>query len=270
MTRGELDLAVDWAAGEGWNPGFHDADAFWPTDPGGFLVGAVDGEPVASISVVRYGGGFGFLGFYIVRPEHRGRGHGLALWQAGMAYLEGCNVGLDGVVAQQDNYRKSGFRYAYGNQRHAGTGGGERPGGIVPAADVPLAWIQAYDTPRFPVPRPDFVARWVALPGSQTFVAPGDGAIHGYVTVRPCREGYKIGPLFADDADLAEALFLAAAACAPGAPVYLDTPLPNAAAVALAARHGMEPVFETARMYTGPDPEVDLDTVFGVTTFELG
>jgi len=29
-------------------------------------------------------------------------------------------------------------------------------------------------------------------------------------------------------------------------------------------------VFETARMYTGPLPEIDLEGMFGVTTFELG
>ena len=41
-------------------------------------------------------------------------------------------------------------------------------------------------------------------------------------------------------------------------------------ALALARRHGMQPVYETARMYTGPDPDIDLQTVFGVTSFELG
>jgi peptidoglycan/xylan/chitin deacetylase (PgdA/CDA1 family) len=41
-------------------------------------------------------------------------------------------------------------------------------------------------------------------------------------------------------------------------------------ALALAQRHGMQPVYETARMYTGPDPDIDLQTVFGVTSFELG
>jgi RimJ/RimL family protein N-acetyltransferase len=52
-------------------------------------MGWLGGQPVASISVVRYGAGFGFLGFYIVVPRHRGQGHGIALWRAGMARLEG-------------------------------------------------------------------------------------------------------------------------------------------------------------------------------------
>ena len=34
--------------------------------------------------------------------------------------------------------------------------------------------------------------------------------------------------------------------------------------------YGLAPVFETARMYTGPIRLVRLDRVFGVTTFELG
>ena len=50
MTRDEVDVAVDWAAAEGWNPGLHDAGAFHAADPDGFLAGALDGEMVASIS----------------------------------------------------------------------------------------------------------------------------------------------------------------------------------------------------------------------------
>ena len=53
-------------------------------------------------------------------------------------------------------------------------------------------------------------------------------------------------------------------------PLYLDVPEPNPAAMALARAAGMEPVFETARMYTRPPPPVRAERVFGVTSFELG
>ena len=33
MTGAELDFAIDLAAAEGWNPGLHDADAFYAADP---------------------------------------------------------------------------------------------------------------------------------------------------------------------------------------------------------------------------------------------
>ena len=55
-----------------------------------------------------------------------------------------------------------------------------------------------------------------------------------------------------------------------GEPVFLDVPEPNAEAVALVEGRDLGPAFETARMYTGPAPAIELTQLFGVTTFELG
>ncbi|MGE0688957.1 MAG: GNAT family N-acetyltransferase, partial [Dehalococcoidia bacterium] len=64
MTPNEVkQLAIEWAAGEGWNPGYSDASSFYAADPEGFLVGYLGDEPVACISAVRYGDDYGFLGF---------------------------------------------------------------------------------------------------------------------------------------------------------------------------------------------------------------
>ena len=84
MTEADLALALEWAAAEGWNPGLHDARSFYAADPQGFLLGELDGAPAGSVSAVRYGAVFGFLGLYIVRPEFRGRGFGLKLWRAAL------------------------------------------------------------------------------------------------------------------------------------------------------------------------------------------
>src|SRR5215210_5382401 len=119
-SRRELDLALEWAAQEGWNPGLSDAECFYAADPEGFLLAFRDEEPVASISVVRYGSDFGFLGLYIVRADLRGWGYGYQLWRAGMAQLGERTVGLDGVVAQQENYHRSGFSWAHRNIRYSG------------------------------------------------------------------------------------------------------------------------------------------------------
>lgn len=55
-----------------------------------------------------------------------------------------------------------------------------------------------------------------------------------------------------------------------GAPIHGDTPAMNPAAVDLAKRHNMIAAFETARMYTCKSPDLPVNRLFGVTTFELG
>ncbi len=52
MTRDELDVLVEWAAREGWNPGLDDAEVFWDTDPDGFVAAEIGGELVGGGSVV--------------------------------------------------------------------------------------------------------------------------------------------------------------------------------------------------------------------------
>ncbi len=63
MRRADANLALDWAAAEGWNPGLYDAAPFLATDPDAFLIGLLDGSPIACISAVAYSGAYGFIGF---------------------------------------------------------------------------------------------------------------------------------------------------------------------------------------------------------------
>ncbi|MEQ9607120.1 MAG: GNAT family N-acetyltransferase [Kiloniellaceae bacterium] len=275
-SAADFAVAVDWAAAEGWNPGLDDLAVFHGTDPGGFFMGWIGERPVSSISVVRYGAAFGFLGFYIVDPDFRGSGAGWATWQHGVAYLEGRSVGLDGVVAQQENYRKSGFVLAGRNVRYSGVPqiDAEKAAAevrAVTAADLPA--LLAYDRPFFAAPRDVFTSPWVLPPAGgrrNTLMAVKDGEIAGYGVIRACRSGCKVGPLFADDAGTAAALFAALCATAPGKEVALDTPQDNSAAVTLAESAGLAPVFETARMYRGSAPDLPVRRTFGITTFELG
>ena len=272
MRQDEPAFAIELAAREGWNPGLHDAECFFEADPGGFLIGELTGQPIGCISAVSYGGCYGFVGLYIVRPEFRGRGFGMRLWQAAMSRLRGHNIGLDGVLAQQDNYEKSGFRLAYRNLRYRGRAADAAvAASVVPAAKVPFEAVCDLDRQIFPERRSAFLRAWLAQPAAGAYVAQDQGRLIGYTLVRQCREGWKIGPLVADSIDVAQALYDAASAHATGGQsLFLDIPETNLAAQTLVAARGLIPVFETARMYTGPDPAIDLAKLFGVTTFELG
>lgn len=270
LARGEIGLALEWAAAEGWNPGLADAAAFGAMDDQGFWLAEIDGVPAATISVVNYDAHFAFLGFYIVRPELRGRGIGWKLWQAGLAHAGTRTIGLDGVVAQQANYASQGFRFAYRNIRFSGKAGGAAGAEAVDLLQVPFEMIEASDAAIFPAPRVAFLKAWLGTAGHVGRAVLREGRLAGWGVVRPARHGWKIGPLVAEDAAVAEAVYGALSTAAGEGDIVLDVPEPNAAAVTLARRHGLNPVFETARMYTGPVRPIELERLYGLTSFELG
>lgn len=271
MRRDEMNLAVEWAAAEEWNPGHDDAALFYDTDPRGFFVGTLDDVPIASLSGVAYGDRFGFMGLYLVKPEFRGHGYGSQLWRAVIEYLGARNIGLDGVIDRKENYRRSGFELAWRNVRYEGVGvADERASSIVPIEGVDQSAVMALDRSVFLADRSDFMRRWIAQRRGRAYAAVKDGTVAGFGVIRECRRGYKIGPLTAVDAPIAEDLFDALAAEAAGEPIFLDVPEANPEAGALALRHGMKAVFETARMYNREIPSLARDRIFGIASFELG
>ncbi|MEH6403842.1 MAG: GNAT family N-acetyltransferase [Sneathiella sp.] len=278
VTREEFSIAVDWAATEGWNPGLNDLKAFYAADPNGFFMGFVQDKPVSSLSVVRYEQSYGFLGFYIVLPEFRGQGIGIATWNKGLEHLAGRTIGLDGVVDQQDNYRKSGFILQGRNIRYTGVPlFNSKQQHELEIRDIMHSDMEAllsYDCQFFSVRREGFLNAWLEegnLGKKATRIALKNSEICGFGTIRECRDGFKVGPLFSEDPRTADALLTALCATLPeGTEISLDTPEDNSEAVALAREFGLKPSFETARMYKGDVPDLPIDKIYGITTFELG
>ena len=272
MRPEELAIALDWAKLENWNPGREDAAAFFAADPGGFLIGELEGEAVATVSAVRYGNDFGFIGLYIVKPEYRGRGYGLAIWQAACGRLNGVVAGLDGVVAQQANYRKSGFELAYRHIRFRGrTEAGPFSGKARNLTLHDFEQLSELDRQYFGTDRTAFLRAFAFAPGTRTVGISGSGELTGFGIIRRCVEGWKIGPVFAPDQAGAAEIVTALLHTGSVENFYWDVPEPNAVAMELARRdfHAV-PMFETARMYRGGHWQLPLDRIWGTTTLELG
>lgn len=271
MTRQELDLALEWASDEGVNPGLRDATPFYEADPEGFFVGEFEGEVVGVIAGVSYKE-FGYVGLHIVRKDMRGKGFGRALWEHAMERLSGMNVGLDGFIQFENKYKDAGFRTYYRNIRYKWS---EPPDPcvserLVPIEDVPFEEILEFDRECFPAGREEFLKQWLEMPNATGLAVASGYGLRGFGVVRTCADGCKIGPLFADDCDAAEALLLGLGAAAEQSPVYIDIPEPNSRALRLAKQYSMTPCFETLRMYTKEEPDVEVYKVFGSTTLELG
>ena len=154
-------------------PANTDRYAFHAADPGGFLIGRLDGEPVVCISVVRYGAGLRLPGFLHRAAAGARKGLRHPDLAAGMERLAGRNVGLDGVVGAAGQLSQVGFPPGL-EQRTARR---RRPKRCRPPAS---AWsmraaavlkLAAYDRRFFPEPRDSFLAPWITVPERTALVA---------------------------------------------------------------------------------------------------
>ncbi|MFA5012876.1 MAG: GNAT family N-acetyltransferase [Ignavibacteria bacterium] len=267
----ELSIFTDYARKEGWNPGLNDIMSFWESDNRGFFVGLLDNTPIATISCVKYDDNFAFMGFYIVRSEYREHGYGIKIWDNALEYACDINIGLDGVLAQQQNYERSGFKLAYKNIRFEGLNN------VVSGFDKTVDFdeslfdeLNSYDNKHFLSDRRGFLKVWFKNAKAVKVKLHGSKAT-GFGVIRECFSGYKIGPVFADDKNTAEAIITDLLKSIPiGEKFYLDVPAVNKRAIRICEKMYMKKVFETVRMYNKYIPDVPVNNVFGVTTFELG
>ncbi|MCT0199569.1 GNAT family N-acetyltransferase [Synechococcus sp. CS-1325] len=289
MRPADLPQVTEWARREGFCPGPCDVDDYRDTDSDGLWVGCLNGEPVGCIAGVRYDDQYGFIGLFLVRPEHRGHGYGVALWERALAHLEGVAcVGLEAADARLVDYSGWGFTAAGATLRwRRDTGGrGDRdaaapdPQGItlLPAAAVPKDVVQDYDARHEATPRPLFLGLWLGEPNPGTVVVALDaeGCCRGYGRIRPClldgperAGGWRLGPLIADSSPIAQALIDQLTAHRHG-PVLIDAPEANPRSGPLLRSAGFSVVSHTVRMYRGGPPQLPLQDLYGLACLELG
>jgi len=271
-TKADLYTILTWAAQEGWNPGLEDAEAFYTADPKGFFVATVDGEPVAAISVVNHNSTYAFLGLYITRPAFRGQGIGYRLWQHGVSYAGTRTIGLDGVPDQQENYARSGFKKHSETTRFVGVVSGK------PDPDIRLATLQdipnliALEAAASGQSKPTYLQSWFTQQSSRkTIVLTSGNNIAGACTIRQCKTGTKIGPLWANTSFQSERLIRHAVSICDGE-TMIDVPTTATDLTNLCADLNLTPTFETARMYRGriSNSASKLFANFSVTSLELG
>jgi ribosomal protein S18 acetylase RimI-like enzyme len=270
MTKDDLKIALGWAAAEGWILGIDDVDNFYVTDPGGFLIGELDGQPISCISVMRYNPSFNFIGLYIVKPEQRNKGFGLRTWEEAFKLIPNQSAALDAVLQQVNTYQKVGFQPAHSHLRYQGIITGEISPDAIDLTTIDFQKLCNYDRQYFPGDRPDFLATWINQPHGKGYGIINDGDLVGYGVIRKVTDGFKIAPLFAENQDLATLLLLALATYAEGSTIYLDVPNINQSAIALVEGYQMKTMFECVRMYKGEKPNINWQNIFAVTTLELG
>lgn len=272
MQKNELEIAMNWANKEGWNPGLHDAESFYYADPNGFFIGLLDNVPIATGCAIVYDAQFAFCGLYVIAADFRNQGYGIELTQERLRYTGNRITGLDGVINMTSKYEKLGYVAAHKNIRFELTHkiSTIKDSHIVDLKKIDFEKICQFDRQYFPASRYEFLKNWIHQPDTRSLGYVENEQLKGYGVIRKCHHGYKIGPLFAKSSFIAESIFAALCENRQEGSIYLDVPDPNIEAHALVQNHKMSPVFEVLRMYRNGKPNFDLKGVFGITTFELG
>ena len=171
----------------------------------------------------------------------------------------------------QPFYNKGGFNIAFRDERY------EFNSMTIPfSTNVSLIneedydKIIEYDTISFGCQRTSFFKNWLRMPESRAIKYTENNKVLGYAVIRKAETGYKIGPLFGNNKIIAEELFKSCLCIDSNNSVFLDIPTTNQNAVSLVKKYNGKYVFECARMYYGAAPKLDVNTIYGITTFELG
>ena len=286
---------IERAAVSGRRPGALDHVSFFAADETGFFVGELNGEPISCMSVVKYTENYAFLGNYKVDERYRGRGYGLPTWKAAMASIkEDYNTAADAVEEMVPKYQRVGLQPKWYEQRFDLVASQAAlalsrtqcsPAVMIqPACEVDFNDLLMFDTNVHVFPRQAFLEKWISAPNCHASVAITDnGRVVGYTVVRTTLkrgDGWRIGPLFADNADIARSLYREAcgkvAAEDPQGIIAVDVPygdLVNPEALKMVKKLSGIPVPKTkcVRMYTkGIPSNMPLQKLFGITTLEWG
>lgn len=258
MRREELDLAMDWLAREGWNPGLRDGECFWQEDPDGFFIGVLNRIPVVMGALGRMGERHGVIRFVIVHERFRHRGFGRQMMQHLLSQMTGRTIAVEAQDHCLPAYEDAGFRASWRTVRYGKTWENVprqwREVDVQPLAQTTRPLL-VYDKNVTTIDRENLLDCWLSRQGSRAFLSQHGGLVKGYGVVRACRQGYRIGPLFADSPGIAEALFQRLVSVVPpNESIQMDIPDRNKPALALAHKYEMQPLASTTRLYLPEAP----------------
>jgi GNAT superfamily N-acetyltransferase len=223
----DLGAAEALVRAAGWNQVIADWEIFRAL---GTVHTARDGGRVVATAATLPYGNFAWISMVLVLPEYRRHGLGTRLLERCVAALnsDGRVPVLDATPAGRPIYQAMGFEDCWGYHRLARPSAqpaaiaASDAGAVVrPIADADWNALCAYDAAAFGADRSALLQRLRGrLPAAELMVE-RNGRIAGFMLGRNGRSASQIGPLIAEDDDIARLLLTRALSAIEG-PVYLD------------------------------------------------
>ncbi|HPG29276.1 MAG TPA: hypothetical protein PKY81_07810 [bacterium] len=274
-ARADIDIAAQWTAEENWNPGINDADIYYKTDPSGFFMGVYNKEPIGFVFSIAYDNDFTVAGVFIVKKEFRNKRLGAELGFKFLPYLKDKNVSINAVQSKIRLYSFIGFKPAFNINRYCFIKNQNQILDITMSNYKVIALkenfpdfdsVYSYDKLCFPADRSKLLSLWLVQPQSFGLCVKDEkNNIRGYGIIRKAFCGYRFEPLYADNIEIAELIFLSALKCLEtGAQVFIDIPENNKTAALFAQKFNFFKIFSMTRMYKKFEPPVAKEKVYGM------
>ena len=282
LRRSDVSGAFELSRIAGWNQTEADWLGYLALDAEGCMAAVVDGELAGTVTSIRYGEAFGWLGMLLVHPTHRGHGLGKELLLRSIRYFREKGVRtvrLDATPMGKRIYLPLGFRDEFEVKRMEGSVA-EMLMEQVPAPSGAeaermlhgdLMTIAGMDCRAFGGDRGALLHELSNRDPDLCFVVREGATIKGYLIGRVGREAIQLGPIVASTPAVAEQLFRACFRAARGRRIFLDLPVPNRSGCEILERYGFKEQRSFSRMSLGEEcPRNETDLVFGTGGAEFG
>ncbi|MDP8922928.1 MAG: GNAT family N-acetyltransferase [Chloroflexota bacterium] len=197
--------------------------------------------------------------------------HGLERWRGIVADIPHPGPEAPSVVEAMSRAPGPAGRTSEDPASSGPAAGRTAPADVRPMTSADLAAVAAYDSRAFGMDRSHILRALFEGQPAGCVVAERDGSVRDYALGRPGARAWHLGPLVADDGNIAECLALAALLRHRGEEALMDVVTSNGAAVALAGRVGLAPVRPFIRMTRGaPPPAPDLRRLYTSAGPEIG
>lgn len=212
------------AAKEGWRPGALDHVAFSAVQDSKFLVGELNDNVVSSAFYLKHNTDYVYCGGYIVSEGCRKHGYGADVYKATYAPLvqEGCNMAGDAPIDALPFHASYGLKPQWCIQCYDLSLNELLKSSLIEKGDFQIVATSEqlfkelvdYDSHVHVFPRPSFLEKWLFASNCHSSVAINtSGEVAGYGVVRTTlgiegeEIGWRIGPLFADNSNIARSLY---------------------------------------------------------------
>lgn len=270
----EMFIITDLAAMAGTNPGINDGEFLFKADNNGFIAAIEDNKVNGTIAVIKYPNNLAFIGLHFVVEHYRNSGLMEKLLSVALDIAGERNIGVNCKEEYVSLYENAGFKPAFKIVSYEGISDeilNELPQNINSPHLTPYDKVYDYYGKTFPYEGKMFFNQWLNQPQSLLFGKYENDKYKGLGLLKPCRKGFRLSPLIADDRESAKEILTSLVSHYPaGTPYYLDIPVQNMDGINLAEELKLKKIGEALRMYKGKEHKISLNNIYSFTSMEIG